>query len=116
VVKAVRDAGRFLGRVQASCPGGAITNAADTTTAKNLALTGLAAGGSPRLSYWTDPSTVAVAVNCFDNAGGGLAGGAFIPLITVTATVPYGDVGFLELLGFDPITFQVAHQEVNIGE
>lgn len=116
IVKAVRDAGRFLARVQASCPGGAITNAADETTAKNLALTGLPAGGSPRLAYWTDPGTVNVAVSCMDNAGSVLAGPAFIPIITVTATVPYSDAGFLDALGIEPITFQVAHQEMNIGE
>jgi Flp pilus assembly protein TadG len=116
IVKAVRDAGRFLARVPATCPGGAMTNAADEAMAKNLALTGLPAGGSPRLPYWTNPATVVVSVNCLDNSGAAYAGPPFIPLITVTATVPYTDAGFLDTFGFDPITFQVAHQEMNIGE
>lgn len=116
VVKAVRDAGRFLARVPATCPGGSITVADQETTAKNLALTGVPSGGSPRLPYWTDAGSIDVAVDCFDNGAGTLNGKPFIPLITVTATVPYGDVGFLSLLGVDPVTFVVDHQEVNIGE
>jgi hypothetical protein len=59
---------------------------------------------------------VVVAVNCLDNSAAAYAGPPFIPLITVTATVPYSDAGFLDTFGFDPITFQVAHQEMNIGE
>jgi Flp pilus assembly protein TadG len=116
VVKAVRDAGRYLARVPAKCPAGAIANAANETTAINLAMTGVAAGGSPRLSYWTNPATVSISVTCFDNTAGAYYGRPYIPLVTVTATVPYGDVGFLEILGFDPITFQLSHEEVNFGE
>jgi Flp pilus assembly protein TadG len=116
LVKAVRDAGRFLARVPALCPGGSIAVANDETTAKNLALTGEPSGGTPRLNYWTSPSTVNVTVDCFDNTANTFAAGQYIPLVTVTATVPYSDVGFLSILGLDPITFQVAHQEVNVGE
>lgn len=116
IVKAVRDAGRFLSRVNATCPGGSITNATDVTTAKNLALTGLPSGGTPRLSYWTSPSTISVTVNCFDNTAGTYLGDPYIPLVTVSAAVPYSDVGFLGVLGLSAITFHVAHQEVNVGE
>jgi Flp pilus assembly protein TadG len=113
--KSVRDAARYLSRVPAVCPAGTIA-ATDVTTAKNLALTGYSSGGTPILSYWTDPLTITAAVTCFDNSAGTYRGVGFIPIVTVTATVPYTGLGLLAPLGFGTITFTAAHQEVVIGE
>jgi Flp pilus assembly protein TadG len=118
--KAMRDAGRFLARVPVECPSGAstgtVTNATDVTRAKNLALNGTPSGGTPRISYWNDPSTITVQVDCFDNTTGTYRGHSRIPLITVTATLPYQDIGFLDTLGMSAMTFFVRHQEMHIGE
>ncbi len=124
VKKAVRDSARFLARVQATCPPGAdgadlgtITNAADITSARNLALTGITAGGGAYvLNSWTNPASVAVAVDCFDNAGGTYRGQSSIPTIRVTATLPYQDLGFLTLLGLSAMTFVIDHEQLHIGE
>lgn len=118
--KAMRDASRFLARVPVTCPAGAttgtVTNPADVTTAKNLALNGTPTGGTPRLSYWSDPSSVTVQVDCFNNTGGEYRGQPGIPLITVSAAVPYQDVGFLGSLGLAAPTFNPRHQQMHIGE
>ncbi len=113
--KAARDAARYLARVPASCAGG-ITDPAYVTAAKNLAITGYAGGGAPILSYWTDPTTITVTVGCYDNSAGTLRGLSSIPLIKVSIQVDYADIGFLNLLGTDPITFNASHEEMHIGE
>jgi Flp pilus assembly protein TadG len=118
--KAMRDAARFLTRVPVDCPSGAatgsVTDAADIATAKNLALNGAPTGGSPRVSYWSDPTSISVQVDCFDNAAGVYRGQPGMPLITVAATVPYQDVGFLAVLGLPAMTFSPSHQQLHIGE
>lgn len=118
--KAMRDAARFLARVPVNCPAGSstgsVTDTADVTTAKNLALNGAPSGGTPRLSYWTSPASITVQVDCFDNSAGTYRGRSEIPLITVSASVTYQDLGMLGVLGFAPKTFSVRHQQVHIGE
>ncbi len=113
--KSVRDAARYLSRVAAVCPGGTV-GSADLATARNLALTGYPTGGAPILSYWTDPTTVAVAIQCFDNSAGTYRGGAAIPIVQVTATVPYADLGFLGVLGLTTMTLRARYDQVVIGE
>ena len=125
VNKAMRDAGRFLARVPVDCSGGAgstgsISLAGEVTKAKNLAMNGEITGGSARISYWTDPNTIAVAIDC-TNRGTTLRSTFpgdpdVLPVIQVTATVPYQDLGFLSALGLGGITFTVRHQQVHIGE
>ena len=130
LVKGVRDAGRYLGRVPITCPGGgvgagAITNAVNLASAKNLAMNGAVAGGQPVLSYWTDPNTITVAVDCLDNsAGANLCGAApcrpsgsgDVAIITVSADLAYQDLGFMALFGGAPFAFTVSHEEYSIGE
>lgn len=115
VNKSVRDAARYLSRVPVVCPGGTI-DAADITLARNLALTGYPSGGSPLISYWTDPATVAVAVSCYDNSAGTFRGRAEIPIVRVNATVAYADLGMLSVLGLSSLTLSGAHEEVVVGE
>lgn len=118
--KAMRDAARFLARVPVTCPSGGatgtVTNSADVTTAKNLALNGAVTGGTPRVSYWTDPASITVQVDCFDNSAGTYRGQPGIPLITVTAAVAYSDLGFLDALGMSAMTFTARHQQLHVGE
>jgi hypothetical protein len=39
-----------------------------------------------------------------------------MPIINVTATVPYADLGFLMVLGLGGFTFSVDHTQLHIGE
>jgi Flp pilus assembly protein TadG len=118
--KAMRDAARFLARVPVTCASGAATgtvdNAADVTTAKNLALNGAPTGGTARVSYWTDPASITVQVDCFDNSAGTYRGQVGMPLITVSASVAYDDLGFLDALGLSAMTFTARHQQLHVGE
>jgi Flp pilus assembly protein TadG len=120
MTKAMRDAGRYLTRVPVDCPSGAatgsVTNTSDIDMAKNLALNGAPTGGSPRVSYWTSPASISVRVDCFDNTAGTYRGEPGMPLITVSASVPYQDLGFLGVLGLPAMTFNPRHQELHIGE
>lgn len=119
--KSVRDAARYLARVPATCSSagtnkGTIDNASFTTNAQNLALTGVTSGGTPILPYWTNPTSVAVYVDCVDNTTSDYRGADFMPIIRVTATVPYSDLGFLGVLGLGGFTFTVDHEQLHIGE
>ena len=125
VNKAMRDAGRFLARVPVDCSGGAgstgsISLAGEVTKAKNLAMNGEVTGGSPRIDYWTDANTIAVNVDCTDRGTSlrsPFAGDPDVmPVIEVTATVPYQDLGLLTALGLGGITFSASHQQLHIGE
>lgn len=117
--KSMRDASRLLARVPVTCPFGAatgsITNAADETLAKNLAVNGATTGGTQKISYWS-ASDVTVAIACFDNTAGAYRGGASIPLITVSTNVAYADLGLLSALGLSSPTLNVSHQQMHIGE
>jgi Flp pilus assembly protein TadG len=118
--KGVRDGARFLARVPVTCPPSAVTGSIDdpndVTRARNLAMNGYVAGGMPILSYWTDPLTVSVDVGCVDNTTGTFRGGAGLPVITVSVSLPYQDLGVLGIFGFGPITFTANHEQLHIGE
>jgi Flp pilus assembly protein TadG len=95
VVKAVRDGARYASRRYAvNCA--AVTNDTGTiaTATKNLVRTNTVDGtGNVRLNGWTDNATVAVSVACNTDTTyrGGIytASTAGVPVVTVTATVPY---------------------------
>ncbi len=85
----------------------------------------LVAGGQLVLSYWTDPNTITVAVDCLDNsAGANLCGAApcrpsgsgDVAIITVSADLAYQDLGLMALFGGAPFAFTVSHEEYSIGE
>ncbi len=124
VAKSVQEATRFLARraeVSASgeCPptgdwGGAVTRA------QNLALTGsLSAAAAYRLPHWTDPASVTVTVRC--QAAGTMISslstnaGTALPIVQVSATVPFNDVGLLGLLGIDSLQISAEHSELGTG-
>lgn len=131
VTKGVRDATRYLTRVDGvDCTGGTGTlDAARLAEARNLALSGRIATPSDadyRLTYWTAPESVAVAVTCQAKTladGTALSGiyapATYVPQITVTA-----NVNFLRLFGDlilagnanGDLPFAVAHTQLHIGE
>lgn len=104
VQQAVRDGARFAGRqgfVDMPCGGTATADA----QIKNLVRTGTtASGGTPRLTYWTNPATITVTITCASTgtySAAGIytivAGGA--RRVTVNATVPYDSLLGLRLTG-----------------
>jgi len=77
-------------------------------------------GGAWRVSWWDDPATeitVAYATVTNDDGSGNklYRGGATIPIVTVTATVPYQQLGFLAFFGLAAPTLSVSHQERVFG-
>ena len=103
IQKAVRDGARYAARqsfTQMPC-GGTATN---ETAIKNLVRTGTTqSGGNPRVSYWTDPTTITITITCDTgqaySASGvytGVVGGA--RRVTVAAAVPYNTL-FTVVLG-----------------
>ncbi len=130
VTKSIRDATRYLTRVDMTCAGagtGPLANylgsAADETTAKNLALSGgvstPAALSDYLLAHWTDANTITGTVNCVNNANqfaGVYNGIANIPVITLTATVPFVFLWGTVFLNRNSVTFVISHTEVHVGE
>ena len=125
--KTVRDATRYLTRIDAialglACPATTVNNAAaEVTNAKNLALRGTIDTSKPYLlGYWTDANSISVSVSCEDNSAntyqGFYAGAAWIPSITVSATVPIPLMNGWLLGQGDTLTFTVRHEEVHFGQ
>ncbi|MCF8709404.1 TadE/TadG family type IV pilus assembly protein [Rhizorhapis sp. SPR117] len=101
VVKSVRDGARYASRQGFSnftCPStissGAVANI------QNVTRTGKVAGGSARLAGWTNNATVTVALTCtaIGSYSGIYKGMTNIPVVTVSATVPYNSL--FNSLGF----------------
>jgi Flp pilus assembly protein TadG len=99
VIKGVRDAARYAGRLELSnyaCPGG--TFSGSTSTIQNLARTGKLSGGTANVRGWTN-GQVNVAVTCTAGMSGIYAGtGGYAPKVRVYTTVAYpslmGAMGF----------------------
>lgn len=112
--KGVRDAGRYLARTPMT---GCALDGSSVAIAQNLALTGRTSGSSYLLATWDDPNTVAAAVvQCFDNSAGTYRGRDDMPVIEVTATARYVDLGMLSVLGLGDVDLEVSHQQLWIGE
>ncbi len=117
ISKSVRDAGRYLSRVETDCPPTGAAWIANVATAKNLAMYGDMTGSGPLLiDYWNSPATITVDAPCFDNSAGTFRGVSQIPIIKVKADVPYQDIGFLSILGLPSLTLSSYHKEMHIGE
>lgn len=126
--KGLRDSTRYLGRVPVTCPAvgtaaGSVDNAANATTATNLAMTGSLNGGSNLIDYWTDPATITIEVDCLDNSAGAnlcgteaCAGNSILAVVRMRADVVYQDLGFLSLFGVGALTFVADHEEVSIPD
>ena len=94
VLKAVRDGARYAShRGFADYDCATLQPIADVTTkTRNVTRTGaIASGGTPRLSSWTDDSTIIVSITCpaIGTYGGIYTGSTKVPVVKVTAAVPY---------------------------
>jgi len=112
ITNGVRDGARYAAGRPADC--------ACDTDIKNIAMKGVLSGGAWRVSWWDDPATeitVAYATVTNDDGSGNklYRGGATIPIVTVTATVPYQQLGFLAFFGLAAPTLSVSHQERVFG-
>ena len=130
VTKSMRDATRYLTRVEMTCAGagtGPLANylgkAIDETNAKLLALSGSIvdppAASDYVLADWTDPTTISGTVNCVPNVipyAGVYNGVANIPVITLTANVPFAFIWGSVFLNTNSITFSISHSEVHVGD
>jgi Flp pilus assembly protein TadG len=104
VLEGLRDAGRYLARLDAN-------DATNQSNAANLAITGTIDGtGEPRVDNW-EAGDIDFSVTDVDNTAGIYRGPAEIEVIEVTTTFDYADVGFLSALGFDPISIDAAHEQ-----
>ncbi len=112
VVKAVRDGARFASREgfeKFTCPS-TVDSGVQQDTQRVTRTNQVAAGGSARLPGWTDDTSVTVSLACADNSSGtygsiyeGLSG---VPVVTVSATVPYKSL-------FSRIGFNAASLKLN---
>lgn len=111
--KGVRDAGRYLTRVPMT---GCAINAGAISTAQTLVLTGRTGGGAFLLDDWTDLGTVTVTVaDCVANNPRVYRGRDQMPVIEVTASAPYQDLGLLDVIGLGPLNLEVSYQQLWIG-
>jgi hypothetical protein len=120
--KSVRDAARYAARSSVAfktCP----LNAQPEWTqlvadAQNIALRGYISPSAPFLvPSWNNLSMVTVADSCAP-AGtlvSPAGAGANIPVITVSASVPYAGVGFLGFLGVAPFNLTASHAQMWVG-
>lgn len=111
----VRDAARFA----ASLPYDSANKTKNDTAIKNLAVTGLASGGTPRVSWWP---TTSVSVTWATVANPTLAGGSQsyrysgdVPVVTVSTSVDYPSLGFLGFLGLNNFKIRANHMERVFG-
>lgn len=114
----VRDAARYLTRVQDP------TSAAAQTAAQNLAATGTIAGGSYRRVKGFDPGEVGVTFTFVSNAVGGDGtrpyrpgpeGGDNIRIVQVTGSFTWTPIGFWSYFGFGSKTLTITHSERFLG-
>lgn len=115
--KGVKSAARYLARVVDDTGCGLSSTAFSTATiqAKTLAIYGEFDGsGTPSISNWTD-NDISVDIDCTINTGGTWRGVDDLPLITVSTTFTYSDLGLLGALGQDAVTVTASHQELFVG-
>jgi len=125
IANGVRDAARYAAGIEYDPD-------ANDNNIKCIAMTGLVSGGdcnatattsctaACRVKFWNDAATeTAVTYDAFDNEDESgnriLRGRATIYMVTVTASVPYENIGFLGYLGLSAPTLTVSHQERIIG-
>jgi adhesin HecA-like repeat protein len=109
VESGVRDAARYLALT--SDP----TNTINQSSAKNLAVYGLASGDiAPRVSGWST-ADVTVSVGSIDNSAGTYSGGPTIRIVSVSTSFADPSLGFFRVFGFTTPDISVSHQERSVG-
>jgi len=113
VVEGVRDAGRYIARLDPND----LTNQAN---AANLAVTGTIDGsGDVRVEGWTAADVTFSVTPVPNDDGTGTPmyrGGENIEVVEVATSFAYADVGFLSAIGISSITFGAAHEQRVIAE
>jgi len=122
VIKGVRDGARYASRrgfAEYDCSAETISNANGVVAAtKNVTRTGQTAdGGTPRLWTWDNSGMVTVTLDCTDNAAatysGIYEGKANVPVVRVSAVVPYGSL--FSAIGFNSTALTIkAESEVPV--
>jgi len=117
--KGVKNAARYLARVvnlDGACPP---TNTNWNTlvgNAKTLAQKGTLNGNAAYLlTNWTSASDVTVSVSCIDNTSGNYRGFDQIPVINVSTTFNFNDIGMLSLLNIQSLSISASHEQMFIG-
>lgn len=116
LIKGVRDGAVYAARQPISnydcSTASPVVPATVVDSAKALVRTGELSGGTDRLPLWADGSTTfTITASCVTSAGGtpllGIyqVNGGKVPVITVTANLPYRSV--LQTLGFDTAGIRV---------
>lgn len=116
--KGVKSAARYLARIPGNqvCPPASAAWTAGQVAAKNLAQRGSLSAGDPfTLSNWQNANDVTIAVSCVDNSTGGYVGGDSIPVVNVSTSFTFDDLGFLGIVKLNNINITTSHQEVYIG-
>jgi len=108
VTSGIQDAARYL--AFSSDP----TSVTTQVEAGNLAVTGSMNGGPSRVTGWST-SNVSVTISSVDNSTGTYSGGSRVQLVTVSTSFLDPTLGFLALLGLNPPTISVSHQERVVG-
>ena len=117
LVKAVRDASIFAARQDIgnfTCP--ATVNANLAGQVRQLVRTGVLSGGTDQLPNWSSAdASIAVTMTCVTAAGGTTLGGIYtanfgkVPVLTITATLPYNSL--MHGFGLDSALIMRAKQE-----
>lgn len=126
LIKGVRDGAVYAARQQISNYDCSVASPAVPTTVVNnskaLARTGQLAGGTDRLPLWTDGSTTfTITASCVTSAGGETLLGIYqvnggkVPVITVSADVPYQSVVAALGLGSPGLRLRAVQQAVVTG-
>lgn len=109
VIDGLRDAARYLARIDAS-------STANQTSAKRLATTGTIDGtGGERVSGWVE-GDLTVSITNIANPGGTYRGPDPIQVVVVRTTFNYADLGLLSFFGLGPLTPTLEQEQRVIGE
>jgi Flp pilus assembly protein TadG len=108
ITNGVRDGARYAAGRPADC--------ACDADIKDIAMKGVVGTGTYRVSWGDDPATeISVDRSTVPNDDGSgnklYRGPDLVPIVTVTATVPYQQLGFLAFFGLNAPTLNVSHQE-----
>ena len=104
VTSGVRDAARYLALTADP------TSVSNQAQAKNIAVTGLISGSTPRIAGW-DISDVTISVSSIDNSTGNYSSGSTVQIVTVSTSFADRTLGFLDLLGLKSPTISAYHEE-----
>lgn len=118
VTKSVRDASRYAARLPVTSFDCATETMNDPTPVQRLARTGDPNGTTPRLVDWTADNMTSVKVSC--DTSGTFAGiytefPMGVPVVTVSATVPYSTLFGMMGLGATTLYLNASQQAAVIG-